>query len=642
MNFRYLLFWIFLIATEVTGQVKLPRLISDGVVLQRNEAVKIWGWASAGENIEVRFNDVVIQTTADHNGNWEVKLPPQPAGGPHTITIRGNNEVTISNVLFGDVWICSGQSNMELTMERVKEKYAQIIASCENPYIRQFNVPDQYDFEKPHTDLEGGNWQKATPENIMGFSAVAYFFARELYEKYNVPVGLILSALGGSPVEAWMSEDALRRFPEPYAEYKKFLNKELIREIEQRDRERSQSWYASLNEKDEGLKPENRWRDPYINDNTWEEIKVPGYWAETGYKPVNGSIWFRKDVTLPPSAAGKSAKLWLGRIVDQDSAFVNGTFIGTTSYQYPPRRYTIPEGILKDGKNTIVVRVINSWGKGGFVPDKPYYLAIGTDTIDLKGKWKYKLGTEMPPLEGPVFIRWKPVGLYNKMIAPLLNLRIKGVIWYQGEANTRNPQAYQDLFPALIANWREKWGQGDFPFLYVQLANFMEAHSQPVESHWAALRQAQLNTLSVPNTGMAVTIDLGEWNDIHPLNKADVGKRLALLAFEKAYGEKGIISSGPLPVAVDFGKREITITFKNADNGLVIKGGKQPRYFAVSADGKNFQWADARIKENQVVVSSKVKNPIIVRYAWADNPDGVNLYNWEGLPASPFELKKQQ
>lgn len=341
------------------------------------------------------------------------------------------------------------------------------------------------------------------------------------------------------------------------------------------------------------------------------------------------------------AASGKPARLLLGRIVDADSVFVNGVFVGSTGYQYPPRRYQAPAGVLKEGKNVITVRVISEAGKGGFVPGKPYELIIDGQTIGLAGNWLYRQGAEMPPLAARTFIRWKPLGLFNAMISPLLNYRIKGVIWYQGESNAGRPEEYKELFPALIRDWRARWGQGDFPFLFVQLANFMEARPRPSESNWALLREAQLEALALPNTGMAVAIDIGEWNDIHPLNKKDVGKRLALAARRVAYGEKEAVHSGPIYRSMKAEGSKIVLSFCNIGSGLEAGGGNELRHFAIAGADRRFTWAEARIEKDKVVVwSEEVPEPVAVRYAWADNPAGANLYNKEGLPASPFRTDR--
>lgn len=635
-----LIVFVFISSNELFSQIKLPRLISDGIVLQRNEKVKIWGWAAPKEKIKLEFNTKTYATEADQNGNWNVILPAQKAGGPYEITLKASNEIKIKDILFGDVWICSGQSNMELPMERLKEKYGEIIKNSKNANIRQFLVPDKYNFNKEQIDFESGGWVSADPKTVLEFSGVAYFFAKEIYEKEHIPIGLINSALGGSPVEAWLSEDALKAFPEAYNETQKFKNNDYIEQIEAVDKKRNDDWYDLLNKKDMGLY--NHWDLSGNYDGDWKQMQIPGYWAETEIGNVNGSVWFRKEIEVPKSMVGKPAKLFMGRIVDQDFVYVNDKMIGTTGYQYPPRRYDVDVNVLKEGKNTISIRVISNSGKGGFVLEKPYFLAVGNDTIDLKGNWKYKLGAVMPPLEGATFIRWKPEGLFNAMIAPLLNLKIKGVIWYQGESNTANPKLYAKTFPAMIKNWRQKWGQGDFPFLFVQLTLFMEGFPEPRESNWAALRQSQLETLSVPNTGMAVTIDVGEWNDVHPLNKEAVGHRLALLARKMAYGETNLTASSPVPSVFQFEKDKAIISFANVGKGLMIKKGTELKSFAISNDGINFVWAKAKIIGNKVEVwNEKITNPTVVRYAWDNNPATANLSSKDGLPSTPFEVKKK-
>ena len=635
MKTKLTIIFIIVFSLASFGKVKLPKLISDGMILQRNTDVNIWGWADANENISVSFVGSTYNTIADNKGNWKVVLADLKPGGPYQMQI---NSITINNILVGDVWVCSGQSNMELPMRRVSWNYPSEIEHSENKYIRQFLVPDKYNFDEPQNDLSSGTWKSASPENTPDFSATAYFFAKFLYEKYKVPIGLINSALGGSPVESWISGNALKKFPKYYNEAKLFRDSILIKTIEASDRARSNAWYTLLHKVDRGFKdPENIWYKTNLNTSDWSTMEVPGYWSEeTDLGQLNGVIWFRKKVEIPSSMAGKSAKLILGRIVDADSAFINGQFVGTVSYQYPPRRYDIPTGLLKAGENTIVVRVISNIGKGGFVPDKQYAVVTKDTSINLTGEWKYRLGAEMPPLESQTFIRWKPTGLYNAMIAPLLNYKIKGVIWYQGESNAERPKEYLSLFSTMIKDWRTNWNEGDFPFLFVQLPNFMETKSEPSESNWALLREAQLKTLSLPNAGMVVAIDIGEWNDIHPLDKKDVGYRFALAAEKLAYGDN-IVYSGPIYKSMKIDGNKIILSFTHTGSGLIAKGDNKLKYFAIAGNNKKFVWANAKIENNKVVVwNDKVKNPVAVRYAWADNPDGANLYNKEGLPASPF------
>jgi sialate O-acetylesterase len=527
---------------------------------------------------------------------------------------------------------------MELPMRRVSWVYPQDIKNSENPNIRQFYVPRKYEFNHPYDDLPAGNWKKANPTDVLDFSATAYFFAKMIYDQYRIPVGIINSAYGGSPVEAWLSEPAIIKFPEYQGQLGKYKDHKLIEQILEEDNQRISNWYNRLHQNDKGYKdPRNPWYDPSLDAGTWPSINLPGYWedVEPGHK--NGVTWFRKTVHLAGSLADKPSQLILGRIIDSDSVFVNGKFIGSTGYQYPPRRYNIPAQLLTEGENIIVVRVVSESGKGGFVPDKPYVLITGEDTIDLKGTWKYMVGAEMEPLAGRTFFNAKPAGLYNAMISPLTNYAIKGVIWYQGESNVERPEDYYVLFTTLINDWREKWQQKDLPFLYVQLPNFQIPATIPSESNWALLREAQLKSLSVPQTGMAVTIDLGEWNDIHPLNKKDVGYRLSRVAKKAAYGDTASIHCGPLFQSYKIEGNRIILSFSNADNGLMIKGNDELKQFSVSGPDGKFLWAKAEIAGRKVIVwNDHIPDPVAVRYAWADNPEGANLYNKEGLPASPF------
>ncbi|TZF85602.1 sialate O-acetylesterase (plasmid) [Pedobacter sp. BS3] len=636
-NFLTLSVSILLFQTAL-GDIRLPRLISNGMVLQRDIRVQLWGWAAAGEKVSVTFQHKTYSTVARADSTWKLNLQPLKAGGPYTMLISGNNTIRLANILVGDVWVCGGQSNMELPMERVKEKYAGVIAHAQNSFIRQFNVPESYDFNLPHTDVRSGRWEEANPETIMNFTAVGYFFARALYEKHHVPIGLIKACIGGTPAEAWLSKDALKAFPAQLRQAEKFSNRAFVDSLQNADQHAVKAWYSQVNDQDRGLHEETPWYDPAYPATNWRNIQVPGYWFDQGIKALNGAFWYRKEFDIPAWLSGKPARLLLGRIIDADFTYLNGTKIGEISYQYPPRRYEIPAGILKTGKNVLVVRVISNAGKGGFVPDKPYRITSGNDTMDLKGIWLFNTGTVSGPTPATTTIKYQPGGLYNGMIAPLLNYRIKGVIWYQGESNTAQPKEYYRLFPAVIANWRQKWQQGDFPFLYVQLANFMEVKNQPGESNWAMVRDAQLKTLSVPCTGMAVTIDIGEWNDVHPLNKADVGKRLALAAEKIAYGADNLVFSGPLYKAMRVEGNKVILSFSNTGSGLMAKGNASLNYFAIAGADKKFVWAKAEIHNNQVVVwSDLVAKPVAVRYAWADNPEGANLYNREGLPASPFK-----
>ena len=647
------------LATGAQAEVRLPTLIGDGIVLQRQAQVKIWGWADAGETVQVNFRGQHYQTEANDSGDWSITLNNLTKGGPYSMTIQGENRISLDDILVGDVWLCSGQSNMEYPISRVAFHYAEEIAQVNNPQIRQFKVPQGYDFKAPQQDLPDGAWLPATQDNIQDFTAVGYFFAAQIQRTEQVPIGLINSSLGGSPAEAWLSEEALKQFPSHLAEKHRFADDDRINKIQSADRIRIEQWYATAARKDAGWKnDEPLWHGANLDTGGWQSMSIPGYWADHAKannreEPLNGVVWFRKEITLPESFAGQPGLLELGRIVDADTTYVNGQKVGNTTYLYPRRRYPVPAGLLQAGKNTIAIRIVNERGRGGFVEDKPYRLTVGGQTMDLRGDWQYRVGTTMPPLAGQTFVRWKPGGLYNAMLHPLHNYALKGALWYQGESNVGRAQEYQALFPALIENWRTRWqsatGNERLPFLFVQLANFLEASETPQESAWAELREAQASALQLPDTAMAVSIDIGEWNDIHPLDKKTVGQRLALAARKLVYGRKDIVASGPQWASASYNQGEAILSFTHTDGGLQVgstqiesvQDARPLQGFAIAGSDGQFVRARAEIRGQQIAVwSEQVPSPRAVRYAWADNPAEANLYNGAGLPAAPFRTDK--
>jgi sialate O-acetylesterase len=628
-------------ALAIHGQIRLPKLVSDGMVLQRDANINIWGWAAAGEKVTINFLGSSYQATADEKGKWKIQLPKLTAGGPFEMKLNASNELIIRNILVGDVWVCSGQSNMEMSVMGVRTKYPDDIATSENKFIRQFVVPRKHIFSRQLEDVSSGSWVSADPNTVLRFTAAGYYFARNIYAKYKVPIGLINSTLGGSRTESWMSEESLKTFPSLYEDALKFKDTTTIIQTEADDRKRIAEWNQRAKETDaSNSDPSGKWSKPEYDASSWDEMQVPAFWANSKIGPINGVVWFRREFEAPASFEGQVAKLSFGNIVEADSVFINGKFVGGRPSQYIPRNYDIPAGLLKSGKNSIAVRIVCPSGRGGFVPEKQYALIAGDQTIDLSGKWKYKLGSKMESLVGSSFIQWKATGLYNAMLAPLFNFTIKGALWYQGESNISRAEQQVTLFPALIKNWREKWNQGDFPFIFVQLPNFNEPQKEPSDGGWAKFREAQTAALSIPNTGMAVAIDIGEWNDIHPLNKKDLGYRLALAAQKVAYNENNIVYAGPMYQSIKVKGNKVTISFTNVGSGLMAKGGSL-KQFAIAGDDKKFVWANAEIKKNTVVVwSDKVAKPVAVRYAWADTPEGANLCNKEGLPAAPFRTDK--
>ncbi len=620
-------------------KLKLPRLISDGMVLQRDAAVKVWGWAEAGITVTVGFPGKIYTAVTGEDGKWQVTLEPIHAGGPYSMEISADGEqITVSDILVGEVWVCSGQSNMTVPIYRTLDLFEEEVSHINNNEIRQFWVPQRYDFNVEREDLEGGEWVGAVPANIMNFGAIGYFFSAALQRKYKVPVGLINASIGGTPIEAWLSEESLRDFPVHMNELAKYKDDSFVEEVIRNDAEASAAWFGELDRLDKGLGRDGLpWYSDETDTSDWKTMKLPACLVDEGLTDFYGSVWFKKEIELPVELAGLPARLRVGTIVDSDTTYVNDTVAGAITYRYPPRKYDLPAGILKAGRNIVTVRVISNGGEGEFIKDKPYRLEIGGQVISLEGEWKYKVGAAADhPLPGTTFVHYKPAGLYNGMIYPLINYSIKGFLWYQGESNTSRPGGYGSLFDKLVTGWRKVWDQGCLPFLYVQLPNFQKADKEPAHSEWAEFREAQQHGLSIPETAMAVVHDAGEWNDLHPMDKKTVGERLALAARRLAYGED-ITSSGPVFKEMRIEGNRAVISFSNVGKGLTVKGGGSLKHFAIAGSDLKFVWADARIESDKVIVRSDcISGPAAVRYAWADNPESANLYNLEGLPAASF------
>ncbi|MDT8886146.1 sialate O-acetylesterase [Aquirufa regiilacus] len=608
---------ILILTTQLAfGQIKLPALVGDNMVLQRDKPTKIWGWASPGEKIRIESRSKVIKTQSDKTGKWTAQLPAFAAGGPYDIRI---NDVVIHNVLWGDVWLCAGQSNMVLPMERVKELYAEEIEKAQYPQIRNFFIPTISSKMLEKTDLPKSVWQETNPKNVLSMGAVSYFFAKKLFEKNHIPIGIINASVGGSPIESWLSLDQLKQFP-----------------AYQQDTAAAQQ-PAALSKAlpDKGLTETTKWYEVNYQPQGWKNYFIPGFWEDQGLRDLNGVVWFRKEIELTAEQVNQSAKIFMGRIVDADEMYVNGTRIGNITYQYPPRRYEVKPGILHAGKNILVIRVTNQASKGGFVPDKRYELQLGNESITLIGQWQYKVGSVWNP--NPIVSTaqmYSPTALYNGMIAPLIPYGLKGILWYQGESNTGKPDDYKDLLKALAANWRAKFQQEELPFLYAQLPGFGDRQFLPVESNWAQLREAQRKAeTEIPNSRMVVAIDLGEWNDIHPLRKKPLGERFADAVTKEP--------AGPQIKKAIRKENKIELEFKPEGGPLKIDKSDENelQYFAIAGKDRKFVWAKAHIENNKLIVSSEeVKEPVYVRYAWSENPEG-NLTNETGLPAGPFEIE---
>nr|WP_319398974.1 sialate O-acetylesterase [uncultured Carboxylicivirga sp.] len=621
------------VALHVEAAVKLPRLVSNGMILQRDEPLKIWGWADPSEKVKIEFLERTYKTKADKAGNWILELVPAKAGGPYKMKI---NDIELIDILVGDVWLSSGQSNMELPVRRVMDLYADEIMEVNNTNIRLFRSSTRKDETTAQSDYPDGEWLSATPQNIGEFSAVSWFYANNLYEKYQVPIGIISTAIGGSPAESWLSKAKVEKYLDDWTAKKAHIDSIRAKIKEEEPEKLAYNWGYEVNKNDPGT---GKWSKDDVDFSDWKQISLPGYWSDKGVQLRNGSIWFCKEFEVADSLAVKEAILRLGCIIDSDSAFINGVFVGNITYRYPPRIYSVPKGVLKPGKNKLMVRVFSHGGRGGFVEEKPYELRVGAQVIDLTGEWKYHIGAALNPPQLPGGPGFMPGGLYNSLINPALNYKLKGVIWFQGESNTGRGKEYEQLFKNMIQDWRPNFSQPELPFLYSQLANLGVPQKETVNSGWAEVRDAQRRTLELPNTGMAVTYDIGEWNDIHPLNKKEVARRLFLEAQRVAYNNSSIVSSGPLYESMKTEDGSIILSFKSVGQGLYANSLLEG--FQIAGEDGRFVWANAVVvSRNTVKVwSPKISDPKIVRYAWEDNPAGANLKNKEELPASPFSTE---
>lgn len=617
------------------ARLKLPALISDSMVLQRDMPIQIWGWNDDNKQVNVSFNGKTYKTKAGASGKWKLTLPAMKAGGPFLMKIStGDTTIRLNDIMIGDVWLCSGQSNMEFTVNNAAPLFPDEIANSANTYIREFHVNQEYSFT-PKQDLNG-RWKPAGPANTGRFTAAGYFMAKALYEKYKIPVGLIHSSWGATPAETWVSKEGLKLFDSFVNKADFFKQQYRVDSVLQADKDKIEAWFNKVALADSGLP--NKWFNPAYNAASWKPVIFPGFFEQQGLPHYDGVVWVRKEIDLPEEMTHQDAILELGAIDDADDTYFNGVKVGTSDNRYIQRKYKVPASLLKKGKNLIAIRIIDMDGFGGFLPRNTYRFISGNKELPLAGEWSYQPGGKVEAFPRAKLVRMQnqPAALFNSMIAPLIPYAFKGVAWYQGEANVGRAEEYKKLLPALIADWRNHWRQGNFPFLLVQLANYLAPPVQPGESSWAELREAQLVVAKqAENCGMAVAIDVGEADDIHPLDKKTVGYRLALAA-QKIALKENIVSSGPLYQSMKVVGNTVELSFSNIGSGLIVKGDTL-KQFAIAGENKKFVWANAVVKGDKVIVSaSQVNKPVAVRYAWAHNPEGCNLYNKEGLPASPF------
>ncbi|MFK7921513.1 MAG: sialate O-acetylesterase [Bacteroidia bacterium] len=632
-----LLIVAFLGIGNLSAQLRMPQVFSDHMVLQRERPIQLWGWANGRDKIEIQIGENIYKTRAEKDGTWLIALDEMKAGGPYSLKISTKKEeIVFDDVLIGDVWICSGQSNMEWSLRNTNNAQEEI-ANADFPEIRLFNVKHNIQFS-PIDDLDQeGEWEACNPMNIPGFSSVGYFFGRKLHQELDVPIGLISTNWGGTEVETWMSQSAIEAVP-GFEGITSNLSGDAMARFEAEQKAQYEKMIASFGGSKGGLIDGKAvWAKNNLDESEWGDMMIPNMWEGAGLPNLDGIVWFRFEFNIPNNQALSEAQLLLGPIDDNDITYLNGQEVGRYSGYNTPRVYTVPKGNLRKGRNVIAVRVEDTGGGGGlWGKAELYQFKMGALSIPLQGNWKYRVSPQGVALNLSMGPNDQPTLLYNGMLAPLMPYGIKGAIWYQGESNAGRAEAYQKLFPAMIQNWRDDWGY-EFPFFWVQLANFKAAKEQPGDSDWAELREAQSMTLELPKTGEAVIIDIGEARDIHPRNKQDVGLRLALSALHVAY-DQDLVYSGPTFKDANFRFGKATLEFDNIGEGLTAhdKYG-YVRGFAIAGADRQWHWAQAYIDGDKVIVSSpEVEDPIAVRYAWADNPDDANLYNTAGLPATPF------
>lgn len=652
---------VFYSCDQKAAYIRPNPLFTDHMVLQRNIEVPIWGKAEPRGEITIKIGNDKFTTIAAADSSWQVTIPPQKAGGPYTIEVIGEETILFKDIMFGDVWICSGQSNMDWPVKKAANDEDEI-KTANFPEIRLFKA-NYTTSRKLLSEIDSEGWQQCSPATIPDFSAVGYFFGREIHEKIDVPIGLIHIAWGGTPAEAWMSKEALAAFPA-------FKNEiDAIESINKPDEalkvgyeKEVQIWESQLLSTDTTYPI---WTQTNFDDKSWRRAYLPAKLEDIRGIESTGVFWFRTTIELDEEWDKNSLKVSLGKISNMDHFFWNGKMIGFTERGNQVRTYEVPPSLVKK-ENTLILRITNLSGSGGIMDNyRNFALKDGKGkSMLLAGYWRYAPSMNIeaiPKKPNNPLSAGRPTVLFKSMVKPLVPFAMRGIIWYQGESNASRANQYKTLFPALIKDWRNQWAQagsnlGNFPFLYVQLANFLKRDQIPKNDPWPQLREAQLQTLTVPNTGMAVAIDLGETDDIHPKNKQDVGKRLALNALSHAYN-RDLIYSGPIYQSMVVEEGQIRITFSHIGDGLQIGNSKNTQNdrpegrlknrlksrmegrlkgFAIAGSNQQFVWANARIEGETVVVKSNlVTRPVAVRYAWSNNPD-CNLYNKNGLPASPF------
>lgn len=629
------LFWASFIPS-LYSQLRLPSFLGSHMVLQQEKTNRIWGWAAPGALVQVQFRQKTYPALSNARGQWEVFLDAAPAGPAGDMVIRSQSSLLrLDDIMLGEVWVCSGQSNMEWTMALLKETYPDELTTASNDRIRFVTIEKAY-HTIPQTDAAVSNpWSAISPQTLPKCSAVAYFFAKKLESTLGVPIGLVISSWGGTPAEAWTSFEGLGPFPNYTQAFFEKLHPLDLSQLADQQKQRKIAYEQQLSEQTEYI---HQSVAELFDDSQWQQGVLPKSWEQTGFAQVDGVMVYRISFEVSGADAGKAAVVCLPAIDDMDSTYLNGHFIGTKAVWNVPREYTIPAGLLKKGKNSLAVRIQDNGGGGGMngTPEQ-FRVVIGKKIIPLAGAATFRLIASMPQaMSSGMAMQNQPTLLYHAMIAPLLPLSLRGAIWYQGESNADRAKEYRSLFPAMIQDWRNRWGQGDFPFLFVQLSSYGALQKDPAESDWAMLREAQAAARSLPNTGMAVSTDVGNPTDIHPKQKKEVGDRLAAEALHQVYLRTDIPSRGPSLRQFHVEGNQLILEFEHTYGGLAVHG-TQPLHFAIAGEDRKYYWAVARLEGERIILTApEVPHPVAARYAWADSPVTANLYNGAGLPAEPF------
>lgn len=617
---------------KMKQKIRLPKLFGEGCVLQQNAEVPIWGWCDPGSAVTVTLQEQEQQVTADSSGRFEAVLFGLKPGGPFVLKVQadGQSTVTVREVFVGEVFVCSGQSNMELPMARVRERFPEEFEKGGNPKVHEFKVMEHYDLHQPLSDHVQAQWRTCTGDILPVVSALVYFVGKKLYENMQVPVGILNLSLGGSPIEAWMSEAALKQWPQYQKERIKYASDEYCRNLMRYKEEEEKIWQEEIQA-----------QERQCIHKQWETIQLPCFLEESGISGFCGSIWLRRTFDVPKEYAGSGGLLRFGTMVDSDMIWINGILVGQTGYRFPPRRYPIPEGILREGENEICIRLVCRAGDGRVTPDKPYELLLdGWDqAISLDGTWEYQIRARTEAAPEQIFINRTPTGLFCGMVAPCLHYRVQGVIWYQGESNDQMPDRYQSLLEGMIRDWRVHWGQQRLPFIVVQLPNC----SLDIASGdaWPRIREAQRRAVKkMPDTALTVNLDLGEDYDLHPTDKKTVAERIVRAVFSLIYAEN-MIWEGPKVKAWKKDKGAVTLLFDSGDENVLCTPEDTPlKIFEMAGEDGIFYPCKAEVVKDLVrLISDQVSDPCHVRYAWSKAPGNTLLYNETGLPAVPFLIE---